>query len=60
MPLNGKTLYAKWTANTNTTYTVKHWKQNVEDDEYTEEVDDREDKTGTTAQQTAAVAKTYV
>ena len=59
MPLNGKTLYAKWTANTNTAYTVKHWQQNVENDEYTEVEADREGKTGTTAQQTEAVAKTY-
>ena len=45
MPLNGKTLYAKWTANGNTHYTVKHWQQNIEDDEYAEVEGDREDKT---------------
>ena len=42
MPLNGKTLYAKWTANTNTAYTVKHYKQNVENDQYTEITADEE------------------
>jgi hypothetical protein len=45
MPLNGITLYAKWTANTNTAYKVKHWKQNVGDDEYTEVTGDEESKT---------------
>ena len=27
MPLNGKTLYAKWTANTDTAYTVEYYYQ---------------------------------
>ena len=27
MPLNGKTLYAKWTANTNTAYKVEYYYQ---------------------------------
>ena len=39
------TLYAKWTANGDTAYTVKHYKQNVENDQYTEVTADREDKT---------------
>ena len=29
------TLTAKWTANTNTVYTVRHYKQNIDDDGYT-------------------------
>ena len=60
MPLNGSVITATWTANTNTTYKVKHWKQNIEDDEYTEIIADEEHPTWTTAQQTAAVAKPYV
>ena len=60
MPLNGETITATWTANTYTTYKVKHWKQNIEDDEYTEIIADEEHPTWTTAQQTAAVAKPYV
>ena len=51
------TLTAKWTANTNTTYTVKHMQQNIENDSYTEVA--TEDLTGTTAALTAANAKTY-
>lgn len=45
--------------NTNTAYTLKHWQQNLADDEYTEVVGDREDKTGTTGTNTAAAAKSY-
>ncbi|NLG32320.1 MAG: InlB B-repeat-containing protein [Syntrophomonadaceae bacterium] len=29
------TLYARWTANTDTPYTVKHYQQNIEDNGYT-------------------------
>ena len=52
-----QTLYAKWTANTNTAYTVRHQWQNIDDNYYT--LHESEAKTGTTAQQTAATAKTY-
>lgn len=52
-------LYAKWTANTDTKYVVKHLQQNLADDGYTEVIEDREEKTGTTAELTAAQAKEY-
>ena len=41
------------------TYTVKHLLQNLADDEYTEDEEAAEQKTGTYGTQTAAVAKTY-
>ena len=44
--------------NPNTAYKVKHWQQNIDDDDYTEVIGDRENKTGTTGTNTAAVAKT--
>ncbi len=44
----------------NSTYTVKHFLQNLADNEYTEDEDARETKTGTYGTQTAATAKTYV
>ena len=50
-------LYPFWSANTNTAYTVKHHQQNLVGDGYT--LAETEPKTGTTAAQTAAVAKTY-
>ena len=53
------TLFAKWTPNTNTKYTVKHYQQNVTDDDYTEVKEDQETKQGTTATSTAATAKSY-
>ncbi len=52
------TLYAQWEA-VNSTYTVKHLLQNLQDDEYTEDEEAAEQKTGTYGTQTAAVAKTY-
>jgi uncharacterized repeat protein (TIGR02543 family) len=58
MPAENIILTWLWTANPDTHYTVKHFKQNITDNDYTEVVDDREDKTGTTDQQTKAVAKT--
>ena len=49
MPLNGATLYAKWTVNTNTPYTVEYYQQNIANDEYTlAETDDT--KAGTTGE----------
>ena len=51
------TLYAVWTANTNTRYTVIHWLENADDDEYSYR--EEETKTGTTGAQTSAAAKSY-
>lgn len=53
------TLYAKWTPNTNTPYTVQHWLQNVDDNNYTNVSDDAETKYGTTGATTNASAKKY-
>ena len=51
------TLYAVWTANDNTRYTVIHWQENADDDEYS--YAESETKTGTTGAQTSAAAKSY-
>ena len=51
------TLYAVWTANANTRYTVIHWWQNANDDGYT--YHESETKTGKTGEMTAAEGKTY-
>lgn len=58
MPAATTTYTATWTANTNTGYTVKHWKQNVTGSDYTEATGDRQELTGTTGEETAAAAKT--
>ena len=50
---------ATWTPNTGTAYTVEHYQQNLNDDEYTIVSADTQAMTGTTGQQTAAEAKTY-
>ena len=55
MPKQSLTLTAKWTANTNTAYTVEHYWQNLADDGYTR--NETENKTGTTGSTTAAAAK---
>ena len=52
------TLYAQWEA-VNSTYTVKHLLQNLADENYTEDEEARETKTGTYGTQTAAEAKSY-
>ena len=57
MPEQSLTLTAKWTANTNTAYTVEHYWQNLADDGYT--LHETETKTGTTGAATAAAAKSY-
>ena len=49
------TLYAVWTANTNTRYTVIHWLENADDNEYSYR--ESETRTGTTGAQTSAAAK---
>ena len=51
------TLYAVWTANTNTRYTVIHWLENADDNEYSYR--ESETKAGTTGEQTSAAAKSY-
>lgn len=57
------TLYAKWTPNSNTAYTVNHWQQNLNggseqnDTNYTRKDTDR--LTGTTAAQVTPAVKTY-
>ena len=51
------TLYAVWTANTNTRYTVIHWQENADDDEYS--YAESETKYGATGAQTSAAAKSY-
>lgn len=51
------TLYAKWTEDTNTSYTVIHWLENADDDGYSYE--ESETKTGTTGGETNAQAKSY-
>lgn len=54
-----KTITANFVARTDINYTVKHWQQNVADDNYTEITADQETLQGTTATLTAATAKTY-
>ena len=56
-----KTLYARWAANTNTKYTVKHYQQptNGSTDKSKYTLQATENKTGTTWAKTAATAKTY-
>ena len=57
MPSENLTLTARWTANTNTAYTVEHYWQNLADDGYT--LHETENKAGTTDSTTAAAAKSY-
>ena len=51
------TLYAVWTANTDTRYTVIHWQENADDNEYSYK--ESETKTGKTGAQTSAAEKSY-
>lgn len=53
-----KTITANFVAGT-ANYTVKHWKQNLNDDNYTEVTADQQTLQGTTATATAATAKNY-
>lgn len=55
--LDDKTLYARWTPNTNTPYKVEHYKQNVADDNYPDTPADTDNLIGTTATDTNAQAK---
>ncbi len=59
MPNTNTTYTAKWTAGEGTAYKIEHYRQNIEDDNYTLESSDTETKTGTTGSTTAAAAKTY-
>ena len=52
-------LYAVW-QQVNAEYTVEHWQQNADDNNYTQVTADTETKTGEIGQQTAATAKTYL
>ena len=54
--MENTTVHAKWTA-ASTTYTVIHFWENADDDEYS--YHESETKTGTTGAQTAAAAKSY-
>lgn len=53
----GIELFAHWRLSTNTPYTVKHLKQNIDDDDYT--LADTDNLAGTTGEKTKAVAKAY-
>lgn len=53
----GKSITANFVPRTDINYTVKHWQQNLDNNEYTEY--ESEGKTGTTATPTAAAAKSY-
>ena len=52
-------LYAHWELGTATPYIVKHWQQNISDDQYTEVTGDQQRLTGTTNGTTNAQAKSY-
>lgn len=54
-----KTITANFVARNDIDYTVKHWQQNIENDEYTEVTADQQTLQGTTATATAAAAKSY-
>ena len=51
------TLTAHWQGNPNTRYTVIHWQENVDDDNFS--FQESETKTGTAGETTAASAKSY-
>gem|GEM_PF-6899392 len=57
MPAESITIYAKWKANPNTPYQVKHYQQNLSDDGYT--LVNTENLTGTFDTTAKATAKTY-
>ena len=52
------TLYAKWTANTNTAYKVKHYKQQL-DGSYSATPDETDNMVGTTAASVTPAVKSY-
>lgn len=54
---SGTTLYAKWTAKTDTLYKVEHYQQNVAGDGYDKK--DTDNLSGTTGETATAAAQTY-
>jgi len=56
VPSKDTTYYAHWTANTNTKYVVKHYKQKL-DGTYPSEADDTDNLTGTTDSSVSPVVK---
>ena len=52
------TLYAKWNPSSNVSYTVIHWLENADDDNYS--LAASESKSGITGSKTEVTAKTYV
>ena len=58
MPNNDLTVTGSYQANTDTAYKVNHYKQNVNDDNYT--LVDTDNLEGTTDEQTVAAAKDYI
>ena len=59
MPDNDLSFTAQWNPNTNTPYVVKHYKQNIADNNYTEVEADRQNLTGTTATSVTPAVKNY-
>ena len=59
MPASNVTFTANATPNTNTPYVVKHYQQNLENDNYTEVTADRQNLTGTTGAWVTPAVKTY-
>ena len=53
------TLYAQWTASGGIPYTVEHYKQNVNDDNYPTAPTDTDNATGTTGANAAVTPKNY-
>lgn len=57
MPASDRECVAQWIANTNTAYTVKHWQQNLENNEYT--LFETQNLTGTTDTEVTPAVKNY-
>ena len=53
------TFTAKWSPRTDTAYTVEHYKENADDDDFTKVEGDTENLTGTTDSATSATSKSY-
>ncbi len=54
-----QTFSAEWIVSSETPYIVEHWQQNVDNDNYSKVTADTQILTGTTDDETAAVAKEY-
>ena len=59
MPAENITYTAKWTVNTNTSYRVEHYLQNIDDDNYPELPEDTDNLSGTTDTDTNGSVNTY-